>query len=202
MLPLSLGWNASPSQGYSPAFHQSTWQFACTCLYSWVERALWELEAKVPSLITQYNSIQPGLGVHCISHCWFHFVQIQLYAQWWPLVKKGFLTIKSSLSLIFQSYFQHFPLLSSLFQTAVVKNKQFTILIGLKAFTYYYVYLKVRFLNDNYANSAYSDIVGPRIIRTSPGGRSGLSVCIFSILFSIHLLRYWEGEFVKQSFFS
>lgn len=54
-------------------------------------------------------------------------------------------------------------------KTAVVKNKQFTILIGLKAFTYYYVYLKVRFLNDDYPNSAYSDIVGPRIIRTSPG---------------------------------
>ena len=25
------------------------------------------------------------------------------------------------------------------------------------------------------------------------------SVCIFSILFSIHFLRCWQGEFVKQS---
>ena len=24
------------------------------------------------------------------------------------------------------------------------------------------------------------------------------SVCIFSILFSIHFLMYWQGEFVKQ----
>lgn len=56
-------------------------------------------------------------------------------------------------------------------KTAVVINKEFTILRGLKAYTDYYVYLKVRFHNrdESEENSAYSDILGPTVIKTSPG---------------------------------
>ena len=59
------------------------------------------------------------------------------------------------------------------FQTSTRSNKEFILLTGLKDFTEYYVYFVVR-LDE----SAWSEAIGPKIVRTKAG-------CVFLIVVAL-----------------
>ena len=83
VLPLSPGWDANPSKGYRPAFHQASLTIRRTHLYSWEERDGTHLYSwverdtvKVNHFTQEHNRMtQLGLeprpprpGVHCTNH--------------------------------------------------------------------------------------------------------------------------------------
>ena len=49
----------------------------------------------------------------------------------------------------------------------------------LKAFVDYYVYVIVRFVNEDGKKSAPSEVEGPRIVKTPAGGRSSVLIQLY-----------------------
>ena len=68
-------------------------------------------------------------------------------------------------------------------QTKVISIKnsstEVTLLKRLKAFMEYYVYIIVRFVNEEGKKSAPSEVQGPRIVKTPAGGMSSVLIQLY-----------------------